>query len=144
MALLKEKFFESLSSVLPITAIVLLLCITIAPVSTGVFVLFLLGAFMLIFGMSLFTGPRTKFTFTGYCDQNFKHFSYDDLEEVLKKKVYYWEVGLGVKIYNVFFDFVYDLGLTGASRYINAPKVNKQFKAARKDNILSFSVGVIF
>lgn len=55
MALLKEKFFESLSSVLPITAIVLLLCITIAPVSTGVFVLFLLGAFMLIFGMSLFT-----------------------------------------------------------------------------------------
>lgn len=55
MVLLKEKFFESLSSVLPITAIVLLLCITIAPVSTGVFVLFLLGAFMLIFGMSLFT-----------------------------------------------------------------------------------------
>ena len=55
MALLKEKFFESLSSVLPISAIVLLLCITIAPVSTGVFVLFLLGAFMLIFGMSLFT-----------------------------------------------------------------------------------------
>ena len=96
------------------------------------------------FGISLFTGPRTKFTFTAHNDQNFKHFSYDDLEEVLKKKVYYWEVGLGVKIHNVFFDFVYDVGLTEASRFIKAPKVNKQFRSNRKDNILSFSVGMIF
>ena len=96
------------------------------------------------YGMSIFTGPRTKFTFTSLSEQNFKHFTYDDLEEVLKKKVYYWEVGLGVKINNVFFDFVYDIGLTDASRYIKAPKMKKNFKAKRKDNILSFSVGMIF
>ena len=96
------------------------------------------------YGMSVFTGPRTKFTFTAHSDQNFKHFSYDDLEEALKKKVYYWEVGLGVRIYNVFFDFVYDVGLTKASRHIEAPKIGKRFHAHRKDNILSFSVGMIF
>lgn len=55
MHLLKEKLAESVASVLPITAIVLLLSITIAPVSSGVLVLFLFGALLLIFGMSLFT-----------------------------------------------------------------------------------------
>lgn len=52
---LREKMAESLSSVLPITAIVLLLSITIAPVSSGVLVLFLFGSLLLILGMSLFT-----------------------------------------------------------------------------------------
>ena len=68
----------------------------------------------------------------------------DDLEEVLEKKIYYWGVGLGVKIYNVFFDFVYDLGLTDPSKFIRAPKVRKEFSTKRRDNILSFSVGIIF
>ncbi len=52
---LKEKIFESLASVLPITAIVLVLSITIAPVSAGTLVLFLFGAVLLIFGMGVFT-----------------------------------------------------------------------------------------
>ena len=52
---LREKMAESLSAVLPITAIVLLLSITIAPVNSGVLVLFLFGSLLLIFGMSLFT-----------------------------------------------------------------------------------------
>ncbi len=52
---LKEKILESLSSVLPITAIVLLLSIIVAPVSSGTFVLFLFGALLLVFGMGLFT-----------------------------------------------------------------------------------------
>ncbi len=49
------KVRESLSSVLPITGIVLLLTFTIAPISVGVMGLFLVGAVMLIFGMGLFT-----------------------------------------------------------------------------------------
>jgi hypothetical protein len=96
------------------------------------------------YGMSLFTGPKTKFIFTAHDRQQFKHFAYDDLEEVLEKKTYYWGVGLGVKIYNVFFDFVYDLGLTDPSKFIRAPKVRKEFSTKRRDNILSFSVGIIF
>ncbi len=46
---------ESLQSVLPITAIILLLCITIAPLDTGVLALFLFGCLLLIMGMSFFT-----------------------------------------------------------------------------------------
>ncbi|MDL2300560.1 DUF1538 domain-containing protein [Clostridiaceae bacterium OttesenSCG-928-D20] len=52
---LKEKFFESLSSVLPITAIVLILSVTITPMPLGVMLLFIFGAMMLIVGMSFFT-----------------------------------------------------------------------------------------
>lgn len=44
-----------MASVLPITAIVFLLSITIAPLDPGTLVLFLFGAFLLIFGMGLFT-----------------------------------------------------------------------------------------
>ena len=53
--LLKEKILESIAAVVPITAIVLLLSISITPLRTGTFLLFLFGALMLILGMGLFT-----------------------------------------------------------------------------------------
>lgn len=53
--LLWEKIQESLSAVLPITAIVLVISITVAPLTPGTMVLFLFGALLLVFGMGLFT-----------------------------------------------------------------------------------------
>ena len=52
---LKEKIMESLASVLPLTAIVFILSITLLPLSSGALVLFLFGAVMLIIGMGFFT-----------------------------------------------------------------------------------------
>ena len=52
---LREKIQESMASVLPITAIVFLLSITIAPLDSGTLVLFLFGAILLVGGMGLFT-----------------------------------------------------------------------------------------
>lgn len=52
---LKEKISEALSSVLPITVIVLALSFTLAPMPSGTMVLFLLGAAMLIVGMGFFS-----------------------------------------------------------------------------------------
>ena len=50
------KFFkESLQSVLPIFAIVLLLSVTFAPMESGVLVMFLFGTLLLIIGMGFFT-----------------------------------------------------------------------------------------
>ena len=51
---LKEKTKESLSSVLPITMIVLVLSVTLVPLEVSTLVLFLTGAFLLIMGMGLF------------------------------------------------------------------------------------------
>ena len=61
--LLQDKFREALTSVLPITAIVLLLCFTIAPIPNNMLVSFLTGAVMLIIGMAFFTlGADTAMT----------------------------------------------------------------------------------
>ncbi|MCF2595558.1 DUF1538 family protein [Pseudoflavonifractor phocaeensis] len=52
---LAEKNRESMASVLPITAIVFVLSITIAPLEPGTLVLFLFGAVLLVLGMGFFT-----------------------------------------------------------------------------------------
>jgi len=53
--ILREKLSEALASVLPITAIVLLLSITITPMPLDTLVLFLVGAVMLIVGTAFFS-----------------------------------------------------------------------------------------
>ena len=52
---LKEKLRESLSSVLPITAIILALGCALLPIPIGTLLLFLAGALLLILGMGLFS-----------------------------------------------------------------------------------------
>ncbi|MGN1146878.1 MAG: DUF1538 domain-containing protein [Lachnospiraceae bacterium] len=52
--LLREKVYESITAVLPITIIVLLLSITVAPLTPGTLTLFLFGAVLLIIGMGFF------------------------------------------------------------------------------------------
>lgn len=50
----EEKFKETLKAVLPILAIVLILCFSIAPIPPGILISFLIGAVLLIAGMLLF------------------------------------------------------------------------------------------
>jgi len=58
-----EKVKEAFSSVLPITLIVLALSVSVAPVESGVFLAFIVGAFLVILGMGLFTlGADTAMT----------------------------------------------------------------------------------
>lgn len=96
------------------------------------------------YGLSIFTGPRTKFIFTSLSQQQFKHFKYDSLEEILNNKVYFWEVGLGIKISRVFLDITFDAGLNKAASHIVSQSSGKIFTSSRRDNVLSFSVGFIF
>ena len=61
--ILREKISESLSSVLPVTLIVLLLLVTFFPVSSAILLSFIIGALLLIVGMGLFTlGAETAMT----------------------------------------------------------------------------------
>ncbi len=58
-----EKLMEAISSVAPVTIIVLLLTFTAAPIPSGMLPSFLLGAVMLVVGMALFTlGSETAMT----------------------------------------------------------------------------------
>ena len=55
LAIFRKPMQESLSSVLPIVAIVLLLCFLVTPLSNNAMMSFLLGSLLLIVGMGLFT-----------------------------------------------------------------------------------------
>lgn len=60
---LKEKVDESLSAVLPITAIVLLISVFLIPMELGTVVMFVVGAAMLVIGMGFFQlGAETAMT----------------------------------------------------------------------------------
>ena len=60
---LREKIREALASVVPITAIVLVLSFTVAPLPMATLLAFLVGAALLIVGMGLFTlGADTAMT----------------------------------------------------------------------------------
>ena len=52
---LQEKIVEAFSSVLPITAIVIVASVVFVPMSAGIVVMFLVGAALLIVGMGFFT-----------------------------------------------------------------------------------------
>ena len=94
--------------------------------------------------MSIFTGPRTNFILSSLTEQNFKHFEYENLEEVLNDKNYYWEFGLGIKISRVFLDITFDAGINKASSHIISHDDGQIFTSSRRDNVLSFSVGFLF
>jgi len=53
--ILKEKIMEAFSSVLPITAIVLIVSVILTPLPSGTILMFLAGAALLIIGMGFFT-----------------------------------------------------------------------------------------
>ena len=58
-----EKIKEAFSSVLPITLIVLALGVSVAPISSGLLLSFIVGAFMVVVGMGFFTiGADTAMT----------------------------------------------------------------------------------
>ena len=50
-----EKLKEAVFAVIPVTLIVLLLCLTVVDVTPEFIILFLIGAVLLILGMTLFT-----------------------------------------------------------------------------------------
>ena len=61
--IISQKVKEAFSSVLPITIIVLVLCFTVVPLESGMFLAFILGALLVIVGMGLFTlGADTAMT----------------------------------------------------------------------------------
>ncbi len=63
---LYEKILESCKAVLPICFIVILLAMTVTPLSTDVFSLFVIGSIMLVVGMGLFTlGAEMSMTIMG-------------------------------------------------------------------------------
>ena len=94
--------------------------------------------------MSAYTGPRAKFIFTSVSEQDFSHFKYENLYEDFNKIEWYWEFGLGIRIYSVIIDITYDWGFLRNKSKIYSPAENAVFDSKRSYNVLSFSAGFIF
>lgn len=63
---IKNNLKSALFAILPISAIVAVLCFTVTPVTTDVFIMFVVGAIMLVIGMAFFNlGAETSMTVMG-------------------------------------------------------------------------------
>lgn len=94
--------------------------------------------------MSVYTGPKASFNFTSLSEQSYANFKYADIYEELDKVEWYWNIGLGIRIYNVIIDFTYDFGIQRNKSHIHAPVEGLVFNSKRSNNVLSFSAGFIF
>lgn len=101
-----------------------------------------------IYGMSFFVGPKVKFNLKKQQDIRYENFDVTNFEEKLYPVNVGLTAGLSVYISKVFFDFRYDQILHNISKSVSytLPEGVESFgqiKLHRRDNMLSFSLGVI-
>ena len=93
--------------------------------------------------MGVFTGPKARFLFTSLSKQEFDNIEFKNAKEYLDPLTYSWVLGLEVNIANLCFDFMYELGLSNVSQYIDIPEKGKRYRFDRNINALCFSLGII-
>ena len=105
-----------------------------------------------IYSMAIFGGPKLRYIWNKKSEITFENFNIDNLHEKLYPFNVSLTIGTAVTISRIFFDFRYDIGLHNISRKITehntaltddtAPQNELRFQ--RRDNVLSFSLGLIF
>ncbi|NDV60071.1 porin family protein [Bacteroides sp. 519] len=98
------------------------------------------------YGLSVFGGPKIKYLSNNHNKITFENFDQKNVEEELHPITVSLTIGIAVNISNIFFDFRYEQGLHNISKsvtYDNIVHQNKEIVFKRRDNILSFSLGII-
>ena len=105
--------------------------------------------------MSIFAGPKLRYLWGKHNEITFKNFDQKGIHEKLYPFNVSAVIGVGVNISRIFFDFRYDIGLHNISKRISykpvydenageeVPLAN-QIRFHRRENVLSFSLGVFF
>lgn len=103
------------------------------------------------YSMCFFVGPKAKYVWQQKSKPKFKNFDQKGIQEELYPINMDAVVGVGVRISRIFFDFRYEAGLHNISKSVTYENINEDgqeqisniiFK--RRNNILSFSLGLIF
>ena len=92
------------------------------------------------YSMAVFGGPKIRLLWRKQSDITFQNFDQENLTEELQPMSLSFTLGVAVTISPIFFDFRYDLGLLNLSKQISGNEVNYR----RRDNVLSFSLGIFF
>lgn len=92
------------------------------------------------YNMAVFGGPKIRLLWNYKSDITFRNFDDNYLEEELHHWGLSFTLGVAITISPIFFDFRYDIGLLNLSERISGGDVNYR----RRDNVLSFSLGIFF
>lgn len=107
------------------------------------------------YSLAIFGGPKIRFMLQKQSDITFENFDQTDIHETLRPLNLCATLGVAVTISRIFFDFRYDVGLHNMSKQIEytVPPVegmpgtvepDKGIYFHRKNNVMSFSLGVFF
>lgn len=107
------------------------------------------------YNLAAFGGPKIRYIQGNRSDVSFENFDQLNIREELRPLNLSLTVGVAVTISRIFFDFRYDIGLHNISKRVSyeAPTngnpaegvdPNHEIHFHRRDNVLSFSLGVFF
>ena len=103
------------------------------------------------YGMSFFFGPEISYTWDKYSKNEYSGFYQQGITETIHPFRFNGVLGLAVNVANVFFDFRYRVGLHNMVKGISfdgasttPPHNTQEIVLKRRNNELSFSLGVIF
>ena len=107
------------------------------------------------YGLAIFMGPKFRYIWDKKSEVTFENFNLDNIHEELYPLNLNLTVGVSVNISRIFFDFRYDIGLHNISKKITytLPEAtpptgeglpDREIRFHRRDNVLSFSLGVFF
>lgn len=100
------------------------------------------------YSLAVFGGPKIRYIINKQSDIDFENFDQQNIHEDLHPLNICFTMGVAVNISRIFFDFRYDIGLHNMSKRISyelpsdAIEGNYNIHFSRRDNVLSFSLGV--
>ena len=104
------------------------------------------------YGLSVMVGPKLRYIWGKKSETNFNNLSRTEMSESFRPFNLSLTLGVAVTIHPIFFDFRYDIGLNNISKRVNyglplgqtsgddLPRIHFN----HRDNVLSFSLGVLF
>lgn len=107
------------------------------------------------YSLGIFIGPKIRCMLTHQSKVTFENFDQEHIQETLRRFNLSATFGVAVTISKIFFDFRYDIGLHNISKRIayvipadndtlETQDADKGMYFHRRDNVLSFSLGVFF
>lgn len=107
------------------------------------------------YSLAVFAGPKVRYIWDKKSKVTFENFEQQNIKEELRPLNLSFTAGVAVTISRIFFDFRYDIGLHNISKRVsykvpadngtvNKNASNHEIRFHRRDNVLSFSLGIFF
>lgn len=96
------------------------------------------------YSMAVLGGPTLRYIWKKKSRTEFENFSTADLHEQLYPLNASFTLGVAITISRVFFDFRYDIGLHNITKRVSTSEELSPIKLRRRENALSFSLGIFF